>query len=91
VAGRLRTLVVVVGLVASACAAPADMDADRIDTLAATCVSIIERRHGNEFDRAALHERAGSDALAELYDRFDQRRPAAVTVLRRQCRAQPTP
>jgi len=91
VAGRLRTTAVVLALVGSACAAPGDVDGERLDTLAATCVSIVERRHGDDFDRDALRARAGSEAFADIYDQFGTRRPSAVTVLRRQCRARPAP
>jgi len=89
VARRLAVTAAALGLLASACAVPAGVQADRIDMLAATCVSIIERRHGDGFDREALAEQAGPAALAAIYDRFDERRPAAVSILRRQCRARP--
>ncbi|MGI9602009.1 MAG: hypothetical protein ACR2QE_08995 [Acidimicrobiales bacterium] len=77
-------------LTLTACAAPSDIQADRIDVVAATCVSIIERRVGNNFDRDALADRAGPERLTEIYERFDGRRPAAVGILRRQCQIPPS-
>lgn len=75
--------------VLAGCADPATIERQRLDALADTCVSIVERSLGDGFDRDRLRDQAGPQAFAELYERFDGRRPAAVTLLRAACRPQP--
>jgi len=86
---RLRPLLVGLALLAGACAGRDDIHRQRVGVLADTCVSIIERRVGDDFDREALESRAGAAAMTEIYERFDGRRPAGVSILRRQCRIRP--
>ncbi len=82
------TRVLIVGalsLVLAGCRSGDGLADRRAALLARNCVSTMERREGDDLDRAALAEIASPDDFAEYLDRPPPR-PSSVSALRRVCR-----
>lgn len=85
-----RWAAVGVAAFALGCSSVGDAHLDRVEVLARSCVSIAERRVGDDFDRPALERVAGAAAMAEVYEEAPGRQPSGASVLTRLCRPRPS-